>query len=119
MAAGLGATVVASNWVGPFDPAPAPLKWLSPSNDRLFRAADVVFVTVSGLAGRVINETGLRMLRDDAHIIPTAHETIDWPALLAELKRRPSLFASIDNWPKGCWGWPVADCGHVGQVCPQ
>eukprot|EP01047_Picozoa_sp_COSAG01_P065662 COSAG01_NODE_8908_length_2619_cov_3.984921_2_plen_239_part_00 len=114
MAAGLGATVVASDVRGPFDPPPAPLKWLSPSNDRLFLAADVLFVTVAGSAGQVINATSLRMLRDDAHIIPTAHETVEWPALLEELQRRPSLFASIDNWPTGCWGWPVARCGHPG-----
>ena len=114
MAAGLGATVVASDPHGPFEPPPPPLAWLSPSNERLFRAADVLFVTVAGRAGIVVNATGLRLLPDDAHIIPTAHETVDWVALLAELRRRPSLFASIDNWPAGCWGWPVALCGEAG-----
>ena len=100
MAAALGATVVATDTEGPFDPPPKPLKWFSPSNDRLFRTADVVFVTVAGTAGQIINGTSLRLLRNGAHLIPTAHETIDWNALLAELERRPSLYATLDNWPK-------------------
>ena len=114
MAAGLGATVVAPNRHGPFEPPPSPLKWLSADNDRLYRAADVIFVTVAGTAGQLINRTSLAMLREGAHIIPTAHETIDWEALADELQRRPDLFATIDNWPHGCWDWPTASCGNAG-----
>jgi phosphoglycerate dehydrogenase-like enzyme len=115
MAAGLGATVVATDTVGPFDPPPAPLKWLSPSNDRLFREADVIFVTVAGSAGEVVNSTALRLMKDGAHIVPTAHETVNWDDLLSELVRRPSLFATLDNWPSGCWNWPEASCGQRGE----
>ena len=114
MAAGLGATVVATKLHGPFHPPPSPLKWLSADNDRLFRAADVVFVTVAGTAGQLINRTSLALLRDGAHLIPAAHETVDWGALADELERRPSLFATVDNWPHGCWDWPSASCGDAG-----
>lgn len=114
MAAGLGATVVATRRSGPFEPAPPPLAWISPSNDRLLRAVDVLFVTVAGSAGQVLNATSLRLLRDGAHVVPTAAETVDWDALAAELERRPSLFATLDNWPRGCWRWPDAECGREG-----
>ena len=78
MAAGLGATVVATTLHGPFEPPPPPLKWLSADNDRLFRTADVIFVTVAGTAGQIVNRTSLALMRDGAHIIPTSHETIEW-----------------------------------------
>jgi hypothetical protein len=107
MAAGLGATVVATDTIGPFDPPPPPLKWLSPSNDRLFRASDIVFITVAGSAGKIINATSLAMLRNGVHIIPTAHETIDWDDLLRELERRQpdSLFATLVYRPQLVRGW--------------
>lgn len=116
MAAGLGATVVASDGkaVPGADPPP-PLKWFSPSNDRVFCSADIIFLTVAGTAGEIINSTSLNLMRDEAHLIPTAHETINWDDLLSALVRRPNLFATIDNWPLGCWGWPQASCGHPGS----
>lgn len=117
LAAGLGATVVASDLKAqPGKDPPPPLTWFSNSNDRVFRSADVIFVTVAGTAGQVINATSLRLMRDGAHLIPTAHETISWSALLSALQRRPGLFATIDNWPSGCWGWPKASCGHPGAL---
>jgi len=116
LAAGLGATVVASDrkaQVGTMPPTP--LTWLSPSNDRVFRSADIIFVTIASAAGKVVNSTSLGLMRDGAHLVPIAHETIDWSALLSALERRPNLFATIDNWPSGCWGWPEASCGHPGS----
>lgn len=60
--AALGATVIATRRHGPFEPPPAPLKWLSDDNDRLLRAADVVVVTAPGSAHGLINATSLALM---------------------------------------------------------
>ena len=70
-AAALGATVVATKPSGPFVPPPVPLKWLSSDNDRLYREADVIVVTVPGSGHPdtvgLINRTSLGLMRDGVH----------------------------------------------------
>ena len=68
--AALGATVVATKRHGPFNPPPAPLKWLSDDNDRLLRTADVVVVTAPGSVHGLINKTSLALMVRDTHIAP-------------------------------------------------
>ena len=52
-------------------PPPVPLKWLSSDNDRLYREADVIVVTVPGSGHPdtvgLINRTSLGLMRDGAH----------------------------------------------------
>ena len=48
-AAALGATVVATTLPSSaVQPPPAPLKWLSSDNDRLYRESDVIIETLPG-----------------------------------------------------------------------
>ena len=51
---------------GPFVPPPVPLKWLSSDNDRLYREADVIVVTVPGSGHPdtvgLINRTSLGLM---------------------------------------------------------
>ena len=68
--AALGATVVATKRHGPFEPPPAPLKWLSDDNDRLLRAADVVVVTAPGSVHGLINSTSLALMVRDHSTAP-------------------------------------------------
>lgn len=113
-AAALGSTVVATT-LDPVQPAPAPLKWLSDDNDRLYREADVVVVTVpgSGHPGTVglINKTSLALMRPAALLVPVSAGPVDYSALEEALKARPSLRAVVDVWPAGCWHYPNVSCG--------
>ena len=114
-AAALGATVVATKRHGPFTPPPAPLKWLSADNDRLYREADVVVVTVPGsghpeTAG-LINRTSIGLMKEGALIVPVSAGPLDFGDLEAALRARPRLHAVVDTWPSGCWHYPNATCG--------
>jgi len=109
--AALGADVVATKKSGPFTPTPAPLRWISDDNDQLLRESDVVVVTVPGSLTGLINATSLRLMREHALLVPISAGPVDFPALEAALKARPSLRAVIDVWPSGCWGDENALCG--------
>lgn len=115
----MGATVVASKPSGPFDPPPAPLKWLSPDNDRVYREADVVVVTVPGALVGLVNKTALSMMKAGALLIPTSAGPINYPDLLEALTANPTdLFAYVDEWPAGCWHYPNTTCGPpYGAAC--
>ena len=114
----LGSTVVATTRNGPFAPAPAPLKWLSDDNDRLFREADVVVVTVLGSVLSIVNATSLALMKEHALIIPVSAGPIAFDALEAALRARPALRAVIDVWPGGCWHFPNVSCGApLGERC--
>ena len=114
-AAGMGATVVATKRHGPFSPPPAGVKWLSPDNDRLYREADVVVVTVPGSGDKetqnMINKTSLGLMKPGALIVPISAGPIDFADLEAALKAQPSLRAVVDTWPHGCWHYPNVSCG--------
>ena len=114
-ASALSATVVATKVHGPFDPPPAGLKWLSPDNDRLYREADVVVVTVPGLGPNtvigLINKTGIALMKDSAIFINVAAAPVNFGDLEAALKARPALRAVIDTWPSGCMHLFNTTCG--------
>ena len=114
-AAALGATVVATKPSGPFVPPPVPLKWLSNDNDRLYREADVIVVTVPGSGHPdtvgLINRTSLGLMRDGAFIVPVSAGPINFGDLEEVLTARPALRAVVDTWPGGCWHYPNASCG--------
>ena len=121
-AAALGATVVATKPSGPFVPPPVPLKWLSSDNDRLYREADVIVVTVPGSGHPdtvgLINRTSLGLMRDGAFIVPVSAGPINFGDLEEVLTARPALRAVVDTWPGGCWHYPNASCGKpLGQHC--
>ena len=109
--AALGATVVATKRHGPFEPPPAPLKWLSDDNDRLLRTADVVVVTVPGSVHGLINATSISLMRPDALLVPISAGSVDFAALETALTARPALRAVLDVWPSGCWNDDDAKCG--------
>lgn len=116
MAAAIGSTVVATKRHGPFIPPPSPLKWLSADNDRLFREADVIVVTVPGTGHKdtagMINTTSLRLMKPGALLIPVSAGPINYPDLEAALRARPTDFrAVLDVWPHGCWHYPNVTCG--------
>ena len=133
-AAALGATVVATALhADPSQPPPAPLAWLSKDNDRLYRVADVVVVTVPGSVVGLINGTALAMMRDGTLLIPVSANPIDFGDLLTALTARPSLSAVVDVWPDGgapssnmrpatrlptCTATALA-CVRVARVPPQ
>ena len=114
-AASLGATVVATKRHGPFTPPPTGVKWLSSDNDRLYRDADVVVVTVPGAGHEetegMINKTSLGLMKPGALIVPVSAGPINFVDLEAALKERPSLRAVVDTWPHGCWHYPNVSCG--------
>ena len=115
MASAIGSTVVATKRHGPFVPPPSPLKWLSSDNDRLYREADVVVVTVPGTGHKetegIINTTSLGLMRPHALVIPISAGPIDFLALEKVLRTRPSMRAVVDVWPQGCWHYPNVTCG--------
>lgn len=109
--AALGADVVATRRHGPFDPPPPGIRWISPDNDRLYREADVVVVTVPGSTAGLVNATALGLMKDHALLLPISSGPVDFRDLEAELTRRPSLRAVLDVWPDGCWNDENAMCG--------
>jgi len=115
MAHAIGATVVATKRNGPFVPPPPNLKWLSSDNDRLYREADVIVVTVPGTGhpetAGMINQTSLALMKEHALILPVSAGPIKFTDLEAALRRRPTLAAVVDTWPAGCWHFPNASCG--------
>ena len=121
-AAGVGATVVATKRHGPFEPPPPGVKWLSSDNDRLYREADVIVVTVPGsghpeTAG-LINRTALALMKPHALIVPVSAGPLNFEDLEAALKATPRMRAVIDTWPSGCWHYPNASCGPpYGEHC--
>ena len=115
MAAAVGSTVVATKRHGPFVPPPKPLKWISSDNDRLYREADVIVITVPGTGHKetqgMINATSLSLMKPNAIIIPVSAGPINFSDLEAALRARPSMTAVIDVWPQGCWHYPNVTCG--------
>ena len=113
--AAMDSTVVATKRHGPFTPPPAPLKWLSPDNDRLYREADVIVVTVPGSGHAetqgMINRTALGLMKETALIIPVSAGPINFSDLEEALRARPTMHAVVDTWASGCWHFPNATCG--------
>jgi phosphoglycerate dehydrogenase-like enzyme len=70
-AAALGAAVVATTlpeYV--VQPPPAPLKWLSADNDRLYREADVIVETLGGHdSNDVLNATAFGLMKEKSMLV--------------------------------------------------
>ena len=111
-AGALGATVVATTVHGPFEPTPAPLKWLSDDNDRLYRESDVVVVTVPESAVSLVNETALKLMRPHSLLVTIVSDPIDFDALYSTLVAQPTRFAVLDVWKEGCYHYPNVTCGR-------
>eukprot|EP00931_Biecheleriopsis_adriatica_P067425 TRINITY_DN41566_c0_g1_i1.p1 TRINITY_DN41566_c0_g1~~TRINITY_DN41566_c0_g1_i1.p1 ORF type:complete len:396 (+),score=57.57 TRINITY_DN41566_c0_g1_i1:48-1235(+) len=110
-AAALGMRVVATKLHGPFEPAPAPLAWLSPDNDKLLKESDFVVVTVPGSVKDLISIKQFELMKPNAVLVPVAANPINYDTLYLALLYKNIGGAVLDVWPQGCWHYPDTTCG--------